>query len=67
MCVSTSCGRRESTPVPKPEGWPRIEMPEAEFTAIEKEGVELLFNSSATVESREADDRNGWWFDVTYP
>lgn len=42
-------------------------MPEAEFTAIEKEGVELLFNSSATVESREADDRNGWWFDVTYP
>lgn len=62
----SSCGRSGDRPVPKPEGWPRIEMPAAEYTADSYGGVELLFNSRATVESREAKE-GGWWIDVTYP
>lgn len=67
ILLPAGCGRRETAPVPKPEGWPRIEMPAPEFTAVESGGTELLFNSDARVESREADGGGGRWFDVTYP
>lgn len=65
--VTTGCGRRESAPVPKPEGWPRIEMPAPDFRPYGCGGVELLVNSEASVSSREADDGNGRWIDVAYP
>lgn len=67
ILLPAGCGRRETAPVPKPEGWPRIEMPAPEFVSVESGGTELLFNSNAIVESREADRGGGRWFDVTYP
>ncbi|MCM1355944.1 MAG: hypothetical protein NC212_06025 [Staphylococcus sp.] len=65
LSVLCSCGGGQQSPVPKPEGWPRIEMPAPEFTLHRHDGVELLFNSNATVNARR--EGEAMWIDVRYP
>ena len=66
--VAASCtrGGDTSNAVPKPEGWPRIEIPQESYTINEINGVELAINSAANVETRENKD-GGTWLDITYP
>lgn len=69
-----SCGRgRGDVPVPRPEAWPRIELPTPDYQPTKLGDVEFLLNSSATLTTKErgadstdADDSD-IWFDVTYP
>lgn len=66
--VVASCthGGDTSNAVPKPEGWPRVEIPAESYTINEIDGIEVAINSAATVDSRKNDD-GGTWLDITYP
>lgn len=67
LLLSGSCSTHDdrSHTVPKPEAWPRIEMPAETFTQHEFGGTLIELNSSATVSRQEKD--GGIWVDVTYP
>lgn len=61
-----SCSTRgNDSTVPKPEAWPRIEVPAEEYTEHSFDNVSLTLNSVATV-SGEAKDE-GTWINITYP
>ena len=66
MAASCTRGGDTSNAVPKPEGWPRIEIPQESYTINEINGVELAINSAANVETRENKD-GGTWLDIIYP
>ncbi len=68
LCASilTGCVSDNSEhPIPKPEGWPRIDTPEANYSVHDCSGIKLLFNSEAKVEIE--DKNNGCWINVSYP
>lgn len=73
VCVITataiwlsSCSHRDSNAaVPKPEAWPRIEIPAEQFTDHTFGNACLPLNSAAQVSEQRKDD--GTWIDVTYP
>lgn len=51
--------------VPKPEAWPRIEIPAEEYSIRTFNDTAIPFNTSANVDSQNKD--GGIWIDVTYP
>lgn len=72
VAIASACGRKsENAAVPKPEAWPRIELPPDDFRPVEIGKVEFLINSSARIVKKPSDssaesDRD-IWFDITYP
>lgn len=66
LAIASSCSRAEEKAYPKPEGWPRIEMPAADYRVCDLGGVELLVNSAAKVETRDSKE-GSVWADVSYP
>lgn len=64
--VATACkSDKSSRAVPRPDAWPRIEVPEAEYVEQAYSGVNLAINRSAQVEMKDANE--GLWLDVSYP
>lgn len=68
MLSCSSCGRRnaDDRAVPKPDAWPRIEIPAEIYAADTIGDVELSLNSTATKVVRSSGGE-GVWIDVTYP
>lgn len=62
-----SCSERADSnkAVPKPEAWPRIEIPAGEYSVSTFDDTEIPFNTSANVDRQDRD--GGIWIDVTYP
>lgn len=58
--------RDDKTAVPKPEGWPRIEVPAQNYTDRTIGGINLRLNSEATANTETRVDGNQW-IDITYP
>ncbi|MCM1076706.1 MAG: hypothetical protein NC411_05035 [Bacteroides sp.] len=65
-CGSCSNGREEAGAVPKPEAWPRIEVPAEVYVADTVGDVELRLNAVARSMIR-SNGGEGVWIDVTYP
>lgn len=64
---AVSCGGGNERPVPKPDAWPRIEAPAAEYEATELGGLTLRLNKAAEVSTRTGDNGEGVWADISYP
>lgn len=63
----SSCGsRQDQGSVPKPEAWPRIELPSTDYQTYAIGPAELQFNSSVQVETERKDNKN-WWITARYP
>lgn len=62
-----SCTERadRNQAVPKPEAWPRIEIPAEEYSVRSFDDTAIPFNTSANVNRQDRD--GGIWIDVTYP
>lgn len=64
---SASCtGRGSNDAVPKPEAWPRIELPGENYKAHTIGHATLHFNAEASV-STERNDGSATWITVRYP
>lgn len=65
--AADSCtGAGNDSAVPKPEGWPRIELPGRNHRIHTIGPAGLMFNSDAAVSMQQKDD-SSWWITVTYP
>lgn len=64
----TACGDRHGTsaPVPRPEAYPRIEMPDSSFTTFRTAGMEMAVNAGAEAESTLRPDGSRW-ITISYP
>lgn len=65
LTLAVSCTPRGGDTVPKPEGWPRIEVPAEHYTDHRFQSVSLQLNSSAAVSARDKDGAT--WIDISYP
>ncbi len=66
LALVSGCRRAEESVYPKPEGWPRIEMPAADYRIHNLGGVALMVNSAATVETHDS-KQGALWADLSYP
>ena len=65
--AADSCsGAENDSAVPKPEGWPRIELPGRNHSIHTAGPATLMFNSDADVSMQQKADAS-WWITVTYP
>lgn len=66
LVFMTACRKDDSGHhVPKPEAWPRIEIPESTYRTYDLGGVTVTLNASADMHTRPA--RDGIWADIVYP
>lgn len=68
LAVATvSCRREEDRATPRPRAYPRIEVPQADYTVAEGVPVHMEVNSHAEY-SLHGGETPGWiWIDVRYP
>lgn len=72
-CILTAChgqGESDGTPaVPRRHAYPRIELPDSSFSYIDDTvtGIAIAVNSSATYQTRRAENSRAPFIDVTYP
>lgn len=67
VAIADSCTEQgHGNAVPKPEGWPRLTLPDNSYTARTVGPARLCFNSEATIGIDRKDDAS-WWITVTYP
>lgn len=67
VLMAASCTHNQNNPVPKPEAWPRITVPDGEYHAEKLNGVNVTLNNSASIHVREPESGKGLWFDLCYP
>lgn len=67
LAIFYSCGNdgARQRPVPKPEAWPRIEVPSAEYSMTAIGPVGFMLNKSAIIDIKKKE--SGWWADIRYP
>lgn len=65
MSATASCRRGKAT-MPKPEAYPRIEMPDSSFHPVKAGGLELTLNRGAETTVTERTD-GGTWITISYP
>lgn len=66
IIIASCSGREGSNPVPKPEAFPRIEMPDSTFTTVKAGEVDLTVNSGAVAEVT-GKENGDTWVTLAYP
>lgn len=66
ILLLAACSGGHQTPTPKPEAYPRIEMPDSVFRTVSVNGTDIAVNSGAVAKIEEKENGDSW-ITVTYP